>query len=793
MKASARRPLVVSAELALAVVTLAAVLGMHRLFDGMGWFVPLTVNAVAAHITVTLCRRRGLSLPTTAVAMALGAALVATWTSYWSTTAVGVPTADTWSVMQEDLSQAWRLYQDVVAPAPVETGFVLASAVALWCVAYVADWAAFRLWVPFEATLPAGTLFLFTALLGTPRGRGWAVGLYAAALLGFLLLHRMARQDGISHWVAERSGQGHRSLLTAGAALGAMAVVTGVVFGPALPGAGDPGVLDPRSLRSRDDSRVTISPLVDIKSRLVNQADVEVFQVRSPVPSYWRLTSLERFDGRIWSSSGSFSEADGALPEAVPTELATQTFEQRYSISTLAAIWLPSAYEPRALAVDDVSVLYDEESATLIVDKGIESSDGLEYQVTSSSPRITAADLAGSSGAVPDDIQEQYLELPDDFSPRVRGRAEELTAGAATPYDAARALQDHLRTFTYDLTVTSGHSGDVLEQFLFDTQRGYCEQFAGAFAAMARSIGLPARVAVGFTTGVSDPTDPELYRVRGEHAHAWPEVFLAGAGWVSFEPTPGRGMPFAEDYTGAPVAQAAPGAPGASDVAPTTTLDASLPTPPTTPSRFPLDSGGVETNAGPNDGAGDDRSVPVRYLVRPVAKAAPIVALGALAYVLLFPMALVLRRWLRRRRATSAEARISLAWAEAVEEAALVGFQEVRSDTFDERAGRLAATLPEGDVTDDALRLARQLEAATYAPDGADDLAAELAEEAAAAVGAAARAASTRRRRVLRWLDPRPYSRRWRQGRALRQRRITTTVRADLEAEHQLVGTGDRV
>ena len=69
--------------------------------------------------------------------------------------------------MRTDLTQAWSLYQDVVAPAPVETGFVLASAVALWCVAYVADWAAFRLWVPFEATLPAGTLFLFTALLGT--------------------------------------------------------------------------------------------------------------------------------------------------------------------------------------------------------------------------------------------------------------------------------------------------------------------------------------------------------------------------------------------------------------------------------------------------------------------------------------------------------------------------------------------------------------------------------------------------------------------------------------------------
>ncbi|MGH9274781.1 MAG: transglutaminaseTgpA domain-containing protein, partial [Acidimicrobiales bacterium] len=677
----ADRSLVLPAEVALTAVTLATVLGMHRLFAELSWLGPLAANAIAAHVAVTVCRRRGLSLPTTAAVMAVGAAVVATWTCYWSTTVVGIPTGDTWAIMRTDLSQAWSLYKDVVAPAPVETGFVLASAVALWCIAYVADWAAFRLWVPFEATLPAGTLFLFTALLGTARGRGWAVGLYAATLLTFLLLHRLARQDGTSHWVAERRGQGHRSLLTAGAALGAMAVLTGSVFGPSLPGADDPGVLDPRSFGDGDDSRTTISPLVNIRSRLVNQANVEVFQVRSPQPAYWRLTSLDLFNGSIWWSSGSYSEADGALPEAVSTDVATASFKQTFTIRSLAAIWLPSAYEPRALEVDGLGVLYDESSATIIVDKDIDSSDGIEYQVTSSSPRITAADLAGSGGEVPGSIRDHYLDLPDDFSQRVRDLAAEVTAGADSPYAAALALQDHLRTFTYDLTVQSGHSGDVLEQFLFDTRRGYCEQFAGAFAAMARAAGLPARVAVGFTTGVADPSDPELYRVRGEHAHAWPEVFLAGAGWVSFEPTPGRGMPFAEDYTGVPVAQAASGSPGGSDVAPTTTLDTSGGSIPTAPERAPIDAGGVDTNAGDRNAGADDTSVPVRFVVRQVAKAAPFVGGIILLYLIVFPLALVVRRRLRRRRATSPDDRIALAWTEAVEEAALVGFHEVRSDT----------------------------------------------------------------------------------------------------------------
>ena len=94
--------------------------------------------------------------------------------------------------------------------------------------------------------------------------------------------------------------------------------------------------------------------------------------MRSPERSYWRLTSLEEFDGTIWSSSGSFGAADGALPESVEADVATSTFEQSFTISALAAIWLPSAYEPRALSAPGVEVRYDEESSTLIVDNDID-------------------------------------------------------------------------------------------------------------------------------------------------------------------------------------------------------------------------------------------------------------------------------------------------------------------------------------------------------------------------------------------------------------------------------------
>jgi transglutaminase-like putative cysteine protease len=784
----------VAAEAALLGVTLAAVLGMSRLFDGGGWLGPLTANAVAAHVVVAGARRRGLSLPTTGAIAIVGAAVVTSWTSYWWTTASGIPTGDTWSAMHQDLSRAWTLYQDVKAPAPVEQGFVLASCVALWFIAYVADWAGFRIWVPFEATLPAGTLFLFTALLGTPRGRGWAVAIFAGAILGFLLLHRMARQDGTSHWVADRRLQGHRSLLTAGAALGVVAVVAGTVIGPSLPGADSPGVIDPSSLNGSDSSRHTISPLVDIRGRLVDQANVEMFRVRSEEPSYWRLTSLERFDGRIWKSSGSYDHADGSLPEAVPTSLATDTFEQTFSIKALAAIWLPSAYEPRAVDATTVDVLYEKNTATLIVDQSVDSSDGLVYQVTSASPRATAADLEGVSGDVPEDIRDEFLELPEDFSPAVSDLARSLTEGITTPYEKALALQNHLRSFTYDLTVGPGHGDDALEQFLFETQRGYCEQFAGAFAAMARSIGLPARVAVGFTFGEADPADPTLYHVRGEHAHAWPEVYLSGAGWLAFEPTPGRGMPFAESYTGVPVAQAATNDPGVATTAPSTTAPSAIPTLPdgsTGPSVRDDELDTIGGSGGGGNGGGGD-AVITRFFVRPVRKAAPIGGAALLGYLVLVPLALLAHQLLRRRRAVSPPDRVALAWTEAEEHAALIGYRPVPSDTFSERAHRLAAHFPDEEAPAHARQLARQLEAATYSAEGVDELDAELAEEAGAALSRSARAAAARPARLLRWLDPRPWISLSRGERRQQHHRITTTVRGDMEAERELTGSGDR-
>ncbi|MET0902447.1 MAG: DUF3488 and transglutaminase-like domain-containing protein [Acidimicrobiales bacterium] len=783
------RSFVLAAEVGLLAVTMSVVLGMGRLFTGGGWLGPMTASAVAAHATAALLRRRGASLVTSAAVMVLAAAVVSTWVSYWSTTTAGIPTGATWSAMQGDLDRAWSIYQDVEAPTPAARGFVVASCLALWVVAYIADWAAFRLWVPFEATLPAGTLFLFTALLGESAGRGWAVALFAGALIGFLLLHRMARQDGSSHWVADRRTAGNRSLLLAGSALGVLAVVAGTVLWPAVPGSRSTPLFDVAEIGG-GDSRVTVNPFVDIRSTLVRQSGVEVFRVESPVPSYWRLTSLEEFDGRKWYSSGSFGSADGELPESVTASVDREEFEQTFTIKALAAIWLPSAYEPRALDIDDTEVRYDEESATLIVGNDVDTSDGLTYQVTSQSPRVTPTDLSGTADEIPGDIRNEYLDLPEGFSPRVRALAAETVDGAGTPAQQALALQDHLRTFDYSLDVQPGHSEDALEDFLFENQEGYCEQFAGAFAAMARSVGIPARVAVGFTPGELSPDLVDTYVVSGEYAHAWPEVYIADAGWVAYEPTPTRGMPNAQAYTGVPEQQSAPGGTGV-DFAPTTETTVSPPSDATIPPGSARDPDeGLFTGG---DVAGEDTGsdpAPVRYVLRPILRVLPILLGLVVAYLVVFPLGLLVRRRRRRQRATAPLEQVHLAWTEAVEAAAVVGFDERASDTFVERAIRLGEAVP--DAAEPALTLAARVEVGVYSAEGAEADDATVAWEASAAISDAAHAQASVLERGQRWLDPRWLLRSWRRERAARQRRITLTPRGDLEVERELVGSDDR-
>jgi hypothetical protein len=273
-------------------------------------------------------------------------------------------------------------------------------------------------------------------------------------------------------------------------------------------------------------------------------------------------------------------------------------------------------------------------------------------------------------------------------------------------------------------------------------RQGYCEQFAGTFAVMARSVGLPTRVAVGFTPGQLE-SDGQ-YHVRALNAHAWPEVLLGRYGWVSFEPTPGRGEPGAEAYTGVAAAQAGPvdtpaqTTPGAAAAPPSP-----APAPPVAPKPSPN-----LVHAGPTAHHGGG------FPVAGVTAAVIVVAL-ALAWVVGIPL-IARRRRLRRRAAAGGAERVMVAWSEAADSLALMGAGRRPSETLQEHARRAARSpVAPTEVPPALSALAGDASVASYAEGTPDTEMVTRSVVAAAVIEGAVWKRATRWQR-LRWrLDPR--------------------------------------
>jgi transglutaminase-like putative cysteine protease len=346
-----------------------------------------------------------------------------------------------------------------------------------------------------------------------------------------------------------------------------------------------------------------------------------------------------------------------------------------------------------------------------------------------------------------------YLELPGDFPARVREFAQSITRTATTPYDKALALQNYLRdpdNYTYDLDAPAGHSDHALERFLFDTRRGYCEQFAGSYAAMARAIGLPARVAVGFTPGDRDRDG--VFHVSNKQAHAWPEVWFQDVGWIPFEPTPGRFAPTPDessDYTGTG-RQAASSTTTPSTTAPSaTTTTSNTPTPSIDRNR--LRDEFIQTERGtPPKGGGEVGS---RVLLG-VGVALAVVAFGVLA--MLFGVLLV--KWVRRRRrrhAPDVRDRVIGAWAEALDRLREAGVAPRASATPVEFALRHAPASGAGHAGPALMELARLQTAALFARDAPTKDDAAEAWRQVHRIERALRKATRWSRRWRRRLDPR--------------------------------------
>ncbi|MFB8089304.1 DUF3488 and DUF4129 domain-containing transglutaminase family protein [Streptomyces sp. NPDC055992] len=447
-------------------------------------------------------------------------------------------------------------------PAPATPGIRLMLVGGVLLVGLLVD----TLAVTFRSAAPAGLplLALYSVAAGLADGAAdWLWFVLAAC--GYLLLLLAEGRDRLSQWgrvfagaARSRGGSpggldatGGRALapVRTGRRIGVLALGIALVVPAALP-ALDGGLLGGTgSGGGKGGGGGTISavnPLVSLQDNLNQPDNRQVISYRtdakSPGDFYLRILALDRFNGNEWrASTRGLRDVPKRLPTPAGLSGSVSVTEVRSTFSASSSYrqtYLPLPYPAAEVRIGG-RWRYEPEGRTLVGDDG-ETTGGAQYTVTSLDVQPTAEQLA-RAGAVPAALLREYTEVPESLPGVVAQRAEEVTKGASNPYERAVKLQDYFASnggFTYDTSVDSGTGTSAIARFLKD-RRGFCVHFSFTMAAMARTLGIPARVAVGFTPGTAQADGS--YSVGLRDAHAWPELYFEGIGWTRFEPTPTRG------------------------------------------------------------------------------------------------------------------------------------------------------------------------------------------------------------------------------------------------------------
>jgi hypothetical protein len=255
------------------------------------------------------------------------------------------------------------------------------------------------------------------------------------------------------------------------------------------------------------------------------------FTVRAEEGRYWRTGSYDRYTGDGWVRTGREREYDGPL--AQPPGPRTEVFQNYTAESRVAT--MPAAAEP-------VRVVGDATENTMVTEQGTLQAkstfiEGDQYHVYSSAPDANPSMLKSAGTDYPEEIEEGYTQLPADTPDRVERRTSRVTESADNPYESAVLIERYLeRNKQYSLEVERP-DGTMADSFLFEMDAGYCTYFATTMVTMLRSQGIPARLAVGYTSG--QQVGENEWVVRGLDSHAWVEVYFPGYGWIQFDPTPG--------------------------------------------------------------------------------------------------------------------------------------------------------------------------------------------------------------------------------------------------------------
>lgn len=604
-------PWAMAAAVALAVC--GAALSLNGVLRGWGWYLPVLTTVLAVTLTLAALRavRAQPLLVTAGGFLSLGAVLTLTFFR-GSSVAGFIPTGATLGELDRLLRRASETVLAETAPVAPNAGIVMVCCAILGLAVILVDALAVPLRMPAATGVGLLALLVVPAVIKPQSIGPWAFTVTAAGYLMIL---------GFSQWfvpqplagegMARTPGQARRAALTGAGALAATLVLSSVVPGF------DQGTFPQGSRLNPWGASTGLNPMITLGSslRTPEGSGRITYATSATAPLYLRSVTVDNFDGESW---GPDDRTASRVPLAGPIDPGYDiTAEEQQRVvtavdaGTFTSAYLPAPYAPETVL--GLSGRWTWDPATLSIKGTDTTSRRQEYVVVSTAPAVTATLLAGSPRRV-EGIADDFIRIPGNVPDIVRSTASEVAGSAGSPYEKALAIQRYLRSaaFTYSLEspVQGGYDGNglsVLADFL-DRKSGYCVHYASAMAVMARLEGIPSRIAVGYAPGrltgasiaVAGQGDLAEYEVDARDAHAWPELYFQGVGWIPFEPTPSRGVvpPYA---TG----ESVPTAPGNLDNGPDLVPAATAPpAAPSTESAEPVPGIDAGTGASGKGGPG---------------------------------------------------------------------------------------------------------------------------------------------------------------------------------------------
>ncbi|HEU5144201.1 MAG TPA: transglutaminaseTgpA domain-containing protein [Dermatophilaceae bacterium] len=535
------------------LATVFALQPITSLFTSDSWF-PQAVAAVALVAVVGVVMRATVHSRAVVVLVQLVVAAYAILLRFGvDTFAFLLPTPQTVELANDYGLTAIATIQKHSAPAPLNDGITFWLVVAAALVAVAVDAAAATWRSPAAAGLPLLTAYLITAANGSDALP--PTSFLVPVLVWLVMLHVSARSR-LGRWGTtsasslagadeERSDRSALWSLSTGALrFGSLAVLAALVIPAVLPHFPPHYFADglARSGGSGEGGTVGFNDTLDLTRSLQSTDRTPVLRYsttglgRTPL----RALATSVYSDGEWLGGTRSNGPDQPLP--LPPSSTRRDYILNVSENTLQAPRLAVPYPVVAVSADGIDWNIDPVTRDVRVNRVAR-----DYQVTYSELAPAAEDLrqagapnvTGRQDIVPDD-----LAIPGEVRSLVQRWADDVTQGKETNLDRAIAIQDHLRdtdVYTYNLDLgpplrdSAGRRVEPIRTF-YETRRGYCVQFASAMVFLARAQGIPARMAIGFLPGTRQGSS---YLVRASDAHAWPELYFEGSGWIRFEPTPG--------------------------------------------------------------------------------------------------------------------------------------------------------------------------------------------------------------------------------------------------------------